>query len=356
MMSRIVSSLMALIVCSIMFSGAAVAHAPTSFGENHTLATAAHIEEPSKSWAIYSELEAGGEARYYSFDMEAGQRIYVSLIVATGSKDTGFIPSLALMGPGIALNESTPALVERLGGDNGTMVKNGSFSSQAYFEPFSPSTFYEVASVDIEAPSTGDYYLAIYEEANAGNFGLAIGYIETYSISEYISIPFSLIGVYGWEGQNILMIFAPMIAMLAVGIALMYNRTFRRDIPFSAYQWMAFVGGLMIMGTGAIVLFQLLYVLTLASAGGDIIVTLIFAALPILLGLGVVRVSLSELRPEKKRSRAIKLVLMGVVSIFVWGGYLIGPMLAIASGIAPFVMKKGSAEAGKVEPQEKKAG
>lgn len=313
------SFIAAMIACMVVFSGVALAHAPTSFGENHTVATASHIEEPLKSWAIYSQLDPGGEARYYALDMKAGERVFVSLIVSTDSKSAGFLPTIAVMGEGIAHNDSVPAFFEKLGGTNGTKVESSAFPAQATYEAFSPSTFYQVALVDLNVSETGDYYIVVYNSAVGGNFGLAVGYIETYTITEYVTIPFSLLGVYGWEGQNILMILAPMIGVMVVGIALMADKQRKGKKTLSIHQWLAYVAGLMITGSGAIVIFQMLYVLTLAPAGAEVIITLMFAVLPILLGLTIVKISLREVQPEKKRGRAIKLIVTGVISIFVWG-------------------------------------
>ena len=56
----------------------AFAHVPLMAGGNENISSAMHISEPGKSWAVYGSLEKDG-VHYYSFDLEAGERFYLSL-------------------------------------------------------------------------------------------------------------------------------------------------------------------------------------------------------------------------------------------------------------------------------------
>ena len=51
-------------VMILLSLGAATAHSPTTFGDNESLASAALVREPTKSWAIYSEIHTGGESAW----------------------------------------------------------------------------------------------------------------------------------------------------------------------------------------------------------------------------------------------------------------------------------------------------
>jgi len=132
----------------------ALAHAPLTPGDNESLATATFIPDPTKSWAIYGELHEGGEAQYYSFNITEGQRIHVSLFKSTNPEDREFAPGFVLMGPVINNQGASPDYVEvPVGAD--TLVMKGKQPTQATYEPFSPSSFYLLADVALDAPSSG---------------------------------------------------------------------------------------------------------------------------------------------------------------------------------------------------------
>jgi hypothetical protein len=81
-----------------------LAHSPVFPGENHSPSTAYEINDPDKSWAIYTALERE-IVDYYRFTRVSGEKIQISLIVPESPIDAGFIPSFALLGPGIIPDE-----------------------------------------------------------------------------------------------------------------------------------------------------------------------------------------------------------------------------------------------------------
>src|SRR5574337_31865 len=88
------------LMMAILLVPTAAAHAPLGSGSNESLATATHVPDPTKSWAIYADLHEGGEAQYYVFDMTQGERMHVSLLTTTAAEDATFTPGVVLMGPG----------------------------------------------------------------------------------------------------------------------------------------------------------------------------------------------------------------------------------------------------------------
>lgn len=85
-----------LILISLVFVPLVFGHAPLAPDNNESLATATIVPDPTKSWAIHSELHEGGEAQYYRFDIAEGQRIHVSLLKSTSAENEGFVPVLCL--------------------------------------------------------------------------------------------------------------------------------------------------------------------------------------------------------------------------------------------------------------------
>ena len=65
------------------------------------------LSDPGKSWAVYGTLERDG-VHYYSFDLEEGERIYLSLFKSSDAKERDFLPALALLGPGLKTDGLLP--------------------------------------------------------------------------------------------------------------------------------------------------------------------------------------------------------------------------------------------------------
>ena len=303
-------------------------------GSNESLATATVVPDPTKSWAIYGQLHEGAEAQYYRFDAVEGQRIHVSLLKSTAPDDEGFLPSFVLMGPKITLRGNVPAYVEVPQGA-GSMVVEGKQPTQASYEAFSPSAFYLLAELEVSAPSSGSYYVAVYEASRGGHYGLAIGDRESFTLSEWILSPVSFISIYQWEGQSLPFMFAPAAATLAVGIGLVIFRRRVRESPKTVFEWSAALAGLLFLASGFTVLTQMISALTRAPAGPDIGITLTLALVPVILGVVTVRLALRTVGRINVRKR-MRLAILGLLALFAWAGFIVGPSLAILASVLPY--------------------
>lgn len=311
---------------------AVLAHSPLGTGDNESLATATPVPDPTKSWAIYGELHEGGEAQYFRFDVAEGQRIHVGLLTSTSPDDRGFMPSLVLMGPGLDSNDPVPDYVEVPEGA-GIMVVGGKQPAQAMYEPFSPSSLYPLADISMDAPDSGTYYVAVYESQRGGHYTVAIGDRESYSISEYILIPISLMSIYQWGGQSQALVYSPMVLVLAIGLGLLAWKCRDRGIVNTPSGWIGASAGLLFLGTCATVLLQMALSLASAPLVPEVGLTLLFALMPATLGIVVLRM---ELRAKKIDTRTrIYLAFLGILALFAWAGLLIGPALAIIASILP---------------------
>jgi len=316
-----------------LLTPAVLAHAPLTPGDNESLATAVFIPDPTKSWAMYAELHEGGEAQYYSFNITEGERIHVMLFKSPAPEDREFVPSFVLMGPDINGQGDIPDYVETPVGSD-TLVAEGEQPAQASYEPFSPSSFYSLADVALDAPSSGTYYIAVYEPFRGGRYGLAIGDREEYSLSEWILIPLNLISVYQWEGQSLIVIFAPLVATLVIGLGLILWLLRNRWTTQTILDWTGILAGLLFLGTGVMILFQMALTLTQTPLVPEIGVTLMLALIPLLLGIGMLRLVLKSLGKVNIRKRAY-LAILGLLALFAWAGLLVGPALAIVASVLP---------------------
>jgi hypothetical protein len=300
-------------------------------GSNESLATATIVSDPTKSWAVYAELHEGGEAQYYRFDFAQGQRIHVSLLKSTASDDGDFVPGFVLMGPKLASQGTVPDYVEMPEGAGG-MVVEGKNPTRATYEAFSPSAFYQLADLELDAPSSGTYYVAVCENSRGGHYGLAIGDRESFTLSEWILTPLSVISIREWGGQSLPLAFAPAAAVFVVGIAILISRRRRTGSPRTLFQWTEAVAGLLFLASGFTVISQMLIALTLAPLGLDAIVTIVLALVPIIIGIFAIRFALRK--AANVRSRVI-MAILGVLALFAWAGFVFGPILAVIASVLP---------------------
>jgi hypothetical protein len=312
------------------------AHSPTFPGDNTSLANATIVENPSKSWAIYTHLEEG-TAQYYAVDLRAGDRLYLNLIVPTNEKGTGFLPDMAVLGPFADRNGTPPSTVDVPAG-YGWITVTSTIPDKATYESFSPSAFLNLATFDEPVPANGRYYAVVFQDPGMapvhGNYGLVVGYVESFTVPEFILLPFSLLNVYQWEGQSLPQVFFPMVAAFLIALlALFWWR--REDLAQMGWaSRFAMVAGLLFLATATNTIIQTIMAVSQAGIVAGLLVTMIFIVAPLLLGRIALRIALTIGSGIGGRPRLV-LILIGIVGLFVWGGLIIGPVLAIIASVLP---------------------
>jgi len=307
-----------------------VAHVPISAGDNNSLETAIEVKEPTKSWAIYDEIHEPGESKYYKFTMEQDHRLKISLFVF----DKGFTPGVVVMGKGLTSKGILPSGVEIPTGYN-YLVFEGEKTNTREYEPFTPSSYYFTADVDITVNNTDVYYIAVFDESNHGKVGIAIGFIETFSVTEWLLIPINAIYIHIWEGQNIVVIIAPLYLTIITGIGiLLWIRKKEHKFQLNNQALLGFFAAFLFIGSGLIILMQMIIALVGSSADNSVIITLLFGLLPILFGILLIRTSMRIVKELNKTNRAI-LLAIGIFGLIFWSGVIIGPVLTIISSFLP---------------------
>ena len=317
-----------------------MAHAPLGTGDNESIDKATVVPDPTKSWALYSQLNSDGDAQYYTFNVTAGQKIHVTMFKSMSPEDATFNPRLVIIGPDVAAQGDIPTKITIPPGSNARLVSQT--QPTPTYEPFSPSTFTGLADETLDTPTPGTFYLAVYEQSDAprgGHYGLAIGDRETYTIDEWILIPFNLITIYQWEGQNLALILTPMIAALIIGIILITWRFKKQCNLANPMAWLGAIAGLTFIGTAATTLYQMLAAATRVAVGAEALITLIFAIVPLAIGLVTLRLSVKDSDRASVKKR-VYLVILGFAGLFMWAGLIIGPTLAIVASVMPTNLKK----------------
>jgi hypothetical protein len=336
----IASGLLACLLTIGLFLPVVLGHAPLGTQDNESISTATVIPDPTKSWALYSALNSDGDPQYYTFNISSGQTIHVLMYKSLRPEDANFNPTLVLMGQNTNSTGDIPSKITVPTGYRAQLIHPT--TPQPAYEPFSPGVLAYVTDLTIDNASEGQYYLAVYEASTnptGGHYGLAIGDRETYSIDEWVLIPFNLSSIYQWEGQSLALTLAPMIITLVAGLILVgWRQRKQRDLA-NPMVWLASVAGLTFLGTAASTFYQLIFCAIQVSVGLEVIITLIFAIIPLIIGVLTLRLALKNSKTASIRKR-IYFVILGVAALFIWAGFIVGPILAIAAAVMPTKVRR----------------
>ena len=315
-------------------ASAAFAHSPIFPEDNHDPSHAYQINNPAKSWAIYTALDHPDKGDYYKFTIAKGDKIEVALMASESPVVSGFLPSFALLVPGSDQKSSLPSYVEVPAG-YGTIVVNGKDPGKASYEPFSPGWLYEVASLTTNAPTDGTYYIVVYDNAQkTGNYGLPVGYIESFTPAEWLMIPYNVHTTYVWEGQNRFVTYLPLILTLTIGGIMLYRRSRQGKAPRGVSKWLAAFAGLSFIGTTLGIIYQMLLALAVTGYTADVVFTLMFVVVGTVLGVLTLLYAVRE-KAALTPGRRVALILLGMLAIVGWAGLYLGTTLAILAALVP---------------------
>lgn len=307
------------------------AHVPIGSKENDSLETSFEIPNPTKSWVVYSEIHEGGEGRYYRFDLEEGTRLRFTLFIPNQFVGTGFLPAIALMGPGIANDSILPDYLEAPK-DVGISMIEGEYPEAPRYEGFTPSTYTLLIDVDTTAPATGTYHIVVHEPTHSGRFGMAIGYVESFTLEEWVLVPFSVMLIYQWEGQPLALVLAPMILTVGLGLLILGRRRphmmSRRRIPTA----LAALAALFFIGSSTSLIFQMVYALIQTGFTAEATITIVFAAIPSVIATSLMRV-VKDSNWEEDRMSMVKVGVTAGLALIFWAGLIVGPILAATAAI-----------------------
>jgi hypothetical protein len=220
------------------------------------------------------------------------------------------------------------------------LVFEGEKTNTREYEPFTPSSYYFTTDVDINITNADDYYIAVFDESDHGKVGIAIGFIETFSVAEWLLIPINAINIHIWEGQNIAVIIAPVYLTFIIGIGiLLWKRKIEHKLQLNNQAILGLFAAFLFIGSGLMILMQMIIALAGSSADISVIITLIFGLLPILFGILLIRNSIRIVKELNKKNRAVLLIL-GVFGLIFWSGVIIGPILAIITSFLPNMTTK----------------
>lgn len=314
----------AVILILLSLTAGVSAHSPVLTGENQGIDHAFSVQDPFKSWAFYGTFPDGGSVSYYTFDLQQGDRVWFS--VFTPTRDAVY-PEAVLIGPGIEdAGELFPGVSVPAG--SGYLVIPGTKPDHPEYEPFTPAANYQWMKAEYIAEVQGTYYIAMVNKGtNAGNYGLALGFREEFTLAEWIMIPLSIGNVRVWEGSSQAFVVGFPVFIVLFGMVYLF-RFKKEPLPLHPETIAGSAGGLLYLAGSGFMLVQALMALMKTGFAVSFLVTAIFILIPLVMGVLILRYMM---RPVKYRGG--KLILLGVLGMVVWGGYVVGPVLVICAGL-----------------------
>ena len=285
------------------------------------------IPTPSKSWTLYEELHGQGEPHYYRVNLGEGERLVVRLFVPVGEASS-FTPSLVVMGPDMGGGEVPEALEVPEG--YGLELVEGNRSLGPEYEPFTPASYIYLAEYRHEPKGPATYYFAVYEPEEEGRYGLEVGYVEEFTALEWVRVPVDVFGIKLWEGQNLLLVFGPLVATVALGVWYVNGRETIKGAPM----WLGLGASMLYVGTAVNMFTQMVLALAASGFSSGSLLTSIFISVQLGLGYSILQKTLKDRRKRDPKNRLI-IAGYGVLGLLVWAGVLVGPALLLASAVYP---------------------
>ncbi|GMU24074.1 MAG: hypothetical protein AMXMBFR13_41510 [Phycisphaerae bacterium] len=169
----------------LFLSGAARAHQPIfPEGAHSDPANAVEIEDPTLSQVVYSELSPSAPQLWLTFELEAGQELYVQLGVPAIDRLEGYRPSVAVVGPGLphaSLPFAAPA-------NTGAVVFPAGDEPELFYEPFTGTESWIRREELVTVSQAGRYYaVAFSPTGQTGKLWVAVGRREEFGLDEIAS-------------------------------------------------------------------------------------------------------------------------------------------------------------------------
>ena len=157
-----------------------------------------------------------------------------------------------------------------------------------------------------------------------------MGYVEEFTALEWVRVPVDVFGIKLWEGQNPLVVFGPLAAVIAVGVWYVNGR----EIIKGASMWLGLGASMLYVGTAVNMFIQMVLALAASGFSSGSLLTSIFISVQLGLGYAVLQKTLKDRRKRDLKNRLI-VAGYGVLGLLVWAGVLVGPALLLALAVYP---------------------
>jgi len=243
------------------------------------------------------------------------------------------VTDMVVIIPGTSGNTDAFSLPVTVPPGYSTEIIKGQKPVTAEYEPFSPSAVFEIASYSKNITIPGSYYVAIIGPADETQYSIAIGYLEEFSLLEWVLVPINVFIIHLWEGQSLIAILAPFLAVVILGFLVIARREQVKSMKNPLSFWPANLAGLCYLGGTAIVLMQMVRVLRITGFSAGVVLTLIFALVPFMLGIWALR--LAQIPSPHTLKDRLSLGIIGLLGLVSWAGLISGPVIALLAALTP---------------------
>ena len=174
-----------LLLIAFSIPPAAQAHKLISHDDSHRdYDSALVIPDHKISWAIYDNLGVN-ETKFYTFDAKKGDSFYASIVIPKLDGLQNYSPSLVLVNDDLFNGASSADIQSNVQ----KYLYEGDYPGNEFYEPFGQVTYWERQEVTTIIPEDGRYFILVLDEKNqSGKYALAVGTIEDFSGSDFVSV------------------------------------------------------------------------------------------------------------------------------------------------------------------------
>ena len=173
------------ILMIIISTSPAYGHKLISHDDSHRdFDSALVIPDHKISWAIYDNLGVE-ETKFYTFDAKKGDSFYASIVIPKLDGLQNYSPSLVLVNDDLFNGASSADIQSNVQ----KYLYEGDYPGNEFYEPFGQVTYWERQEVTTIIPEDGQYFILVLDEKNqSGKYALAVGTIEDFSGSDFVSV------------------------------------------------------------------------------------------------------------------------------------------------------------------------
>jgi len=163
---------------------------------------------------------------------------------------------------------------------------------------------------------------------------LAVGYKEQWTPNELVLLPWSILKIYLWEGQNIFLILLPVAIVCVLGVLSLWRRVARGDPRVDLSQWLVALSGLFFLSRSPSLPIRCYWLSVTPEITRQALIPAIVAVVPVCCRCWSFVFALHR-RDRVGFVWRLALIAAGILGFVLWAGLCLGPLLAIAAAFSP---------------------